>query len=223
MHITTIDNMTRVVRRATKEMKKLQKLLYQLERRNTKVPRKIKKQLKKEYSEKEYLLRKRLGCFSKQFIRYYRSADNYFPPIFFGGGLRNYILQKQINKDVLNHYRKNSVIISPPKISEEQYNFQDVPDKIKDYFTAVTDHFPAETKIKRIEDFLCPEILNKSFPVIDWGMPPCPDYFEKAYSKIQGLSMDHLIIDDYEQTEQNNSSSTFGSGNQREDIEASDH
>lgn len=224
--IEVIDNMTRTIQRATKEVKKLQERLNQLQRRNTKVPRKLKKQLKKKYSRDEYLLKKRFGCFSKQYSKFRRSSG--YSLLFFGGGRRNYLLQKYINREVLNHYFQNSGIMDRIAAPEEGWNFIDFPDNLKNYISAMTNHQPVEPKVRRIENFLHPEIFNRNFPLVNWEKPAFIDFFEKEHSKVQGLSVNHLLMEDfknienYEQTEQNNSSSTFGPRNPGEDTEATD-
>jgi len=156
--------------------------------RKAKIPRKLKKKLKKQYGD-GWKRNFNFGRFS-------------YPPLFFGGR-RSYLMQKYINGYFLNHYYRNSGIEERITEVEAQWNFQAFPGELNNYFEAIAALIPKEPKIKRIEDFLCPKLDKKIFPIIKWEQPVFIDFWEKEYAKVQGLSADHLLIEDFNNIENN--------------------
>ncbi|MBF0649141.1 hypothetical protein IR083_09945 [Dysgonomonas sp. GY75] len=113
-------------------IRSLQKELWKIRRKETKVPRKLKKKLKRIYGQNDYLRMKRLGCFCKPYIQY--NGYRIHPLLHFGGGRRNYLCDLLQNSNAVLVPEGGQWEVKPIKHTPEKWDFKEFPDKFKKYF-----------------------------------------------------------------------------------------
>ncbi|SBV98517.1 hypothetical protein [uncultured Dysgonomonas sp.] len=115
--------------------------LWRIRRKETKVPRKLKKKLKRMYGQSDYLRMKRLGCFSKPYIQY--NGYRIHPLLYFGGVRRRYLCDLLENSNAILVPEGGQWEVKPIKYTPEKWNFKEFPDKFKKYFESMMAFDPA--------------------------------------------------------------------------------